>query len=193
MFAGFMILFLGTTLLEIDHLAAKISERFSHHGWYYVVYEATLDVFGLLFIVGILPFSWRRCGPNSTVMVERLTALYLFFAIGVTGYLVEGLRIGDKPRDWPWCSPVGACIAKLFGGMAANESFRSLRCVVDSCCDEFRVFRDDPVHAAAAFHHRPHEPVSGYANACLEADHDRGGRGNRCRVRKFRISTGSNC
>ena len=61
----------------------------------------------------------------------------------------------------------------------ANEPFRSLGRVVDSCCDEFRVFRDDPVHAAAAFYHRPHEPVFGYANAWpVEADHDRGGRGN---------------
>jgi len=52
------------------------------------------------------------------------TALYLFFAIGVTGYLVEGLRIvWDKPEGLAlWCSPVGACIAKLFGGMSEQTS-----------------------------------------------------------------------
>ena len=127
MFAGFMILFLGTTLLEIDHLAAKISERFSfHHGWYYVVYEATLDVFGLLFIVGICLFAWRRMRrPNSIGhRSSDWTALYLFLAIGVTGYLVEGLRIvWDKPEGLAlWCSPVGACIAKLFGGMSEQTS-----------------------------------------------------------------------
>ena len=127
MFAGFMILFLGTTLLEIDHLAAKISERFSfHHGWYYVVYEATLDVFGLLFIVGICLFAWRRMRrPNSIGhRSSDWTALYLFFAIGVTGYLVEGLRIvWDKPEGLAlWCSPVGACLAKLFGGMSESTS-----------------------------------------------------------------------
>ena len=127
MFAGFMMLFLGTTLLEIDHLAAKISERFSfHHGWYYVVYEATLDVFGLLFIVGICLFAWRRMRrPNSIGhRSSDWTALYLFFAIGVTGYLVEGLRIvWDKPEGLAlWCSPVGACLAKLFGGMSESTS-----------------------------------------------------------------------
>jgi len=127
MFAGFMMLFLGTTLLEIDHLAEKISERFSfHHGWYYVVYEATLDVFGLLFIVGICLFAWRRMRrPNSVGhRSSDWTALYLFFAIGVTGYLVEGLRIvWDKPEGLAlWCSPVGACLAKLFGGMSEQTS-----------------------------------------------------------------------
>lgn len=127
MFAGFMMLFLGTTLLEIDHLAAKISERFSfHHGWYYVVYEATLDVFGLLFIVGICLFAWRRMRrPNSIGhRSSDWTALYLFFFIGVTGYLVEGLRIvWDKPEGLAlWCSPVGAGLAKLFGGMSESTS-----------------------------------------------------------------------
>src|SRR5215470_20224362 len=46
LFAGFMILFLGTTLLEIDHLAAGISESLKFHkGTYYVIYEFTLDIF----------------------------------------------------------------------------------------------------------------------------------------------------
>ena len=168
MFAGFMILFLGTTLLEIDHLAAKISERFSfHHGWYYVVYEATLDVFGLLFIVGICLFAWRRMRrPNSIGhRSSDWTALYLFshrrdrLPRGGFAY-----RVGR--RGWR-CGVHGRRMHSqaLRRHERANESFRSLGRVVDTCCDEFRVLRDDPVHAAAAFYHRPHEPAFGYANA----------------------------
>jgi ferredoxin len=51
LFAGFMMLFLGTTLLEMDHLASGLSEALKfHRGTYYVIYEFTLDVFGLLFL-----------------------------------------------------------------------------------------------------------------------------------------------
>jgi len=50
LFAGFMMLFLGTTLLELDHIVGWISSSLKfHHGTYYVIYEFTLDVFGLLF------------------------------------------------------------------------------------------------------------------------------------------------
>ncbi len=127
MFAGFMMLFLGTTLLEIDHLASKISERFHfHQGWYYVVYEVTLDIFGLLFIAGICLFACRRMRRPSSVghRMSDWTALILFLAIGLTGYLVQGLRIvWDKPEGLAlWCSPVGACIAKLFDGMSESTS-----------------------------------------------------------------------
>src|SRR2546427_286542 len=42
LFAGFMMLFLGTTLLEIDHLASGVSQTLKFHkGTYYVIYEFT--------------------------------------------------------------------------------------------------------------------------------------------------------
>ena len=127
MFAGFMMLFLGTTLLEIDHLGAKLSEKFHfHHGWYYVVYEGALDLFGLLFILGIGLFAWRRMHRPTSVghRASDWMALGLFLGIGVTGYLVEGLRIvWDRPEGLAlWCSPVGAGVAKLFGGMSEPAS-----------------------------------------------------------------------
>ena len=134
MFAGFMMLFLGTTLLEIDHLAAKVSEKFHfHYGWYYVIYEGALDVFGMLFILGITLFAWRRMHRPSSVghRASDWTALGLFLGIGITGYLVEGLRIvWDQPEGLAlWCSPVGAGVAKLFGGMSESTS-RSAHLVV---------------------------------------------------------------
>ena len=127
MFAGFMMLFLGTTLLEIDHLGAKLSEKFHfHHGWYYVVYEGALDLFGLLFIIGISLFAWRRMRRPSSLghRASDWAALGLFFGIGVTGYFVEGLRIvWDRPEGLAlWCSPVGAGLAKIFSGMSEPTS-----------------------------------------------------------------------
>jgi len=117
MFAGFMVLLLGTTLLEMDHLAAMISQSLSfHRGTYYVVYEFTLDVFGLIFLGGCGYFLWRRTRLPASVG-HRATdwwVLGLFLVIGVTGYLVEGLRIvWQQPQGLAaHCSPVGLWISR---------------------------------------------------------------------------------
>ena len=129
LFAGFMVLFLGTTLLEIDHLSSGISDALHfHQGNYYVIYEFTLDVFGLLFLIGCCFFLWRRTRRPSSVG-HKATDWYVlgaFIAIGITGYLVEGLRIAwQQPTGIAaQCSPVGLLVAQSFGGMS-NAAARS--------------------------------------------------------------------
>src|ERR1017187_4578286 len=122
LFAGFMVLLLGTTMLEIDHLASGLSPALHFHpGVYYIIYEFTLDVVGLLFLAGCLLFSWRRLRRPASVG-HRATDWYViifFLAIGITGYLVEGLRIvWQHPTGIAAaCSPVGLLISQQFSGM----------------------------------------------------------------------------
>ena len=122
LFAGFMVLLLGTTLLEIDHLASGISPALKFHkGVYYIIYEFTLDVFGLLFLAGCLLFFWRRLRRPASVG-HRATDWYViifFLAIGITGYLVEGLRIvWQRPTGIAAaCSPIGLLISHQFSGL----------------------------------------------------------------------------
>ena len=122
LFAGFMVLLLGTTLLELDHIVGWISKALQfHHGTYYVIYEFTLDVFGLLFLAGCVLFFWRRTRRPASVG-HRATDWYVivsFLAIGVTGYLVEGVRmVWQQPTGIAaHCSPVGLWIAHGFSGM----------------------------------------------------------------------------
>ncbi len=122
LFAGFMVLFLGTTLLEIDHLASSMAQGLKFHkGWYYIIYEFTLDVFGLLFLTGCLYFLWRRTRRPAS-LGHRATDWYVigtFLAIGVTGYLVEGLRmVWQQPNGIAAsCSPVGLMVAGWFSGL----------------------------------------------------------------------------
>ena len=122
MFAGFMMLFLGTTLLEIDHLAAGISKSLKfHQGTYYVIYEFTLDVFGMLFLAGCLFFLWRRIRRPASVG-HRSTDWYVILsllAIGGTGYVVEGLRmVWQQPTGIAaHASPVGFAIAQGLSGL----------------------------------------------------------------------------
>lgn len=119
LFAGFMVLLLGTTLLEIDHLAGMISEKLKfHHGIYYIVYEFALDVMGLLFLAGCVLFYWGRLRRPRSVG-HRATDWYVlssFLLIGLSGYLLEGLRITWQHPSGigAECSPVGLWISEKF-------------------------------------------------------------------------------
>jgi len=56
LFSGFVVLTIGTTLLMIAHDGPVDF----HHGWYYLIYELTMDVFGVAFIVGCVLAMYRR-------------------------------------------------------------------------------------------------------------------------------------
>ncbi|WP_010583877.1 4Fe-4S dicluster domain-containing protein [Schlesneria paludicola] len=127
MFAGFMMLFLGTTLLEINHLAEMVSKNLGfHHGLYYIIYELTLDLFGLLFIVGTSLFFARRLWKPPSVGHRGTDwlVLILFLAIGITGYFVEALRIvWQQPTGiGAQCSPVGLWLSSAFRGWTEGQA-----------------------------------------------------------------------
>ena len=127
LFAGFMILLLGTTLLEIDHLAAMISADLSfHRGTYYVIYEFALDIAGLLFLTGCSYFLWRRTRRPASVghRTSDWWVLGLFVAICVTGYLLEGLRfVWQQPTGLgALCAPVGLLVSEAFVWLGESDA-----------------------------------------------------------------------
>jgi len=127
LYIGFIALLIGTTLLEIDNIASAISKSWKfHHGAYYVVYEFTLDVLGLLFIVGTVLFFIRRLQKPASVG-HRATDWYVlwsFLALGITGYQVEALRIvWQQPTGiGANCSPVGLWLAGWFDTWSEAEA-----------------------------------------------------------------------
>lgn len=118
LYVGFMALLVGTALLEADNILSHIWHGLKfHQGTYYIIYEFTLDVLGLLFLLGTLFFLARRL-RRPAALGHRATDWYVllaFLAIGVTGYLVEGLRIvWQQPTGiGAHCSPVGLWLAGL--------------------------------------------------------------------------------
>jgi Fe-S oxidoreductase len=93
---GFLVLFVITVVLEIDHQLPG-SLKFLH-GRTYEAYAFTGDLFGLVFIIGILWAFARRYGQRPyririKTKPEHLVILVTFLVIAVTGFTTEALRI----------------------------------------------------------------------------------------------------
>jgi len=132
-FWGFAALFVGTLIIMLDHdFLRPISPRLQFwKGTFYLWYSATLDVLGVGFLAGLLLMAARRYWmkvpqldyarpdrkPGEYDRKRYLTDDKIFvwglFAIGVTGFVLEALRIAaDRPRFETW-SVVGWPLANL--------------------------------------------------------------------------------
>ncbi|HEX9643918.1 MAG TPA: heterodisulfide reductase-related iron-sulfur binding cluster [Acidimicrobiia bacterium] len=98
---GFIVLFLGTVTLEVDHLLPN-NLKFLH-GVVYQGYSAVLDASGLVFLGGLAWAALRRYGQRpwrlrSKTRPEDGWILVTLAAIGVTGMAVEAARIALAGR-----------------------------------------------------------------------------------------------
>lgn len=127
-FWGFVVLFIGTVIVAIDHDLLRHLNMKLLQGPFYRVFSLTLDVFGVLFLVGLAMMMSRRARhlPQLDYARNDLKAeqynrkgyatddkifLALLFLIGLTGYFIEGIRIAaDRPPHEVW-SPVGWALA----------------------------------------------------------------------------------
>lgn len=131
LFSGFVVLLIGTLLIAIEHLLADLLGRppnhpVFHYGLYYILYEFILDTFGLALIVGCVIFLWRRMARPASLDQRPLDVVVLLclLFLGVSGYVVEGLRILVADTQQPGCSFVGLGVARLLelGGVDAPRS-----------------------------------------------------------------------
>ncbi len=98
---GFIVLFLGTVTLEIDHLAPA-GLKFLH-GAVYQAYSFVLDLAGVAFLAGLLGAAARRYGERpwrlrSKTRPEDAWILILLAVIAVTGLATEAARISLEGR-----------------------------------------------------------------------------------------------
>jgi Fe-S oxidoreductase len=139
-FWGFVALFVGTLIIMVDYDMVRLVNpewRF-WRGTFYLWYSVALDLFGLGFIVGLgvmMARRWWRRPPaldytrpdrapgsydRSGYVADDRLFLWLLFWIGVTGFLVEGLRIAaDRPPFEPW-SVVGWQLANVFDALGVT-------------------------------------------------------------------------
>lgn len=121
---GFLVLFLGTVILEIDHILPG-NLKFLH-GVVYQGYSAALDLASLVFLGGVGLFAVNRylVRPGrirTKSKPEDALILSLLAVIGVTGLLTESARIALEGRpDFEVWSFVGYPISALIGQGSAS-------------------------------------------------------------------------
>jgi Fe-S oxidoreductase/nitrate reductase gamma subunit len=92
LFSGFVVLSIGTTILAI-HEYGPIK---FYHGWFYLIYKITMDLFGLALCVGCVLAIYRRAVARPASLGHRADdwlVLGLLLAMGTTGFLIESLRL----------------------------------------------------------------------------------------------------
>lgn len=115
-FYGFLSLFIATSLLAIATYSPLVGIPNFHHGTYYLVYEATFDALGLLFVVGVTWAMGRRWGFRLHQMAHDWRDswnLVLLWVLGVSGYLLEAARIRNNPTQYDGFSFVAKGLASV--------------------------------------------------------------------------------
>ncbi|MFB3105289.1 MAG: 4Fe-4S dicluster domain-containing protein, partial [Pseudomonadales bacterium] len=120
LFTGFALLFVGTVLIAIEHYAAKMMGRSPmdpvfHKGWYFAIFEVTLEFAGILLVGGTCWFMARRLRGRSS-MAQHFSdwiVLSSVLFLGLSGYVLEGARIIREQTPLPGISFVGYAMARL--------------------------------------------------------------------------------
>lgn len=129
MFWGFLALFTGTAIATVDWEITRLLFDFRVlQGPFYLLFELTLDLFGLFLLLGLGLAVWRRFvkRPKRIEPAGKFAyALAVLFVIALTGFLIEGARLAVTRPAWgPW-SPAGWGIAEAL--LAAGLSEGTLR------------------------------------------------------------------
>lgn len=140
-FYAFVALFIGTTIVAIDY------DIFEHlfgskllFGNQYLAFEAVLDLFGVVLIVGTGYALWRRYVEKPKQLHRTATpeaprwmmgieadayALVFLLAIGVTGFILEAMRLryqvlhdGINYATWSF---VGNTLSGALGGLRQDQ------------------------------------------------------------------------
>ena len=125
-FYGFMVLFAGTVILAFqDDFAEPVLGWTFWEGWFYLGYSLFLDVFGAVLLVGLVVLAVVRgvvrpkrldyhrpdrdgsdAGRGRYVVGDWVFLGSLVF-LGVTGFVLESLRIAETDPSFEKWSPLG--------------------------------------------------------------------------------------
>jgi Fe-S oxidoreductase/nitrate reductase gamma subunit len=125
-FYGFTALFVGTTIVAIEHYGAYFfGEPWFYKGWFYLLTKTSLDLFGLGLLIALTVMLWRRTlhRPESLGHSAYDTwFLLLCWVATLTGFLLEGAGIAADPARLAYArfTPVGLGVAQGFSGLSIS-------------------------------------------------------------------------
>jgi Fe-S oxidoreductase/nitrate reductase gamma subunit len=123
-FYGTVVLFIGTTLVFFDSDLLKPFRIKLLQGDFYLYYKLILDVFGVVFVVGIFYALFRRLALRPSYLhntkgdyVILLGLLYM----GLTGFTLEAIRLALTNVPWAGWSVVGYPLSLALAPYATNQ------------------------------------------------------------------------
>jgi len=146
-FYGFLLLFIGTSIITLDYDIT--GHLLGFHFWYgdfYLWFSLVMDIAGVALIAGLLYMMYRRgiLAPRprldytrpdrspedpdydrSYYRWEDWAFLWTLILIGITGFILEASRLvwlAHDPTVWGyrWWSPVGAVVAYILQGLGLS-------------------------------------------------------------------------
>lgn len=117
-FYSMILLFIGTFLVFIEQdILRHLGVNSLIKGKFYLGYELVLDLAGLLLIVGLSMAIFRRVVTKPSYLRtswESYAILGSFLYIGLTGFVMEAIRLVLHPVEWAAFSFVGYGLSFLF-------------------------------------------------------------------------------
>jgi Fe-S oxidoreductase/nitrate reductase gamma subunit len=115
MYIGMIILVIATVSVAMQ---ADLGINVVQGGYYLWFLSLTVDLAGLAFCIAMVVCIVRRVVNKSLdTRPSDFVVLALLLTIGVTGFVLEGLRIHATNDPWAAWSPIGNLFAMAFSGM----------------------------------------------------------------------------
>lgn len=122
LFYSMILLFIGTFLIFFEQDILKhLGVEHLIQGNFYLAYEFILDVSGLFLIVGLGMALYRRLVLQPDYLKsskESYIILSCLLYIGLSGFIMEGIRLALNPVPWGIYSFVGYSFSVLFGAFS---------------------------------------------------------------------------
>ena len=120
---GFVVLILGTTIVFLEHQ----TPLHFFFGTFYRLASLVIDLGGLVFIVGLLMFLWRRHISRADQLLQTwwmASLAWLLLVIAVSGFFLEGARIATAMPDFERWSAIGYALALILhaAGFSAQDA-----------------------------------------------------------------------
>lgn len=124
-FWGFLTLFAGTIANSLDHYTYLLTGFKLLKGGIYLGYKLVLDMAGLALLAGVIMAAHRRYVRRPPYLGTGWrfgVTLALLFMTGLTGLLLEGLRLRATLPDWGVWSPAGNVLSLLLGALGVSSA-----------------------------------------------------------------------
>ncbi|NIQ39460.1 MAG: 4Fe-4S dicluster domain-containing protein [Proteobacteria bacterium] len=122
---GFIVLFLGTVTIAVqEEITVPLMDRHFLKGSFYLIYKLTLNIAGVLAMVGLLLAAARRYIIRPARLSRSLDngiVLGWIFLILITGFLLQGLRIYGLKNSWEVWSIGGWIISKTLSSFISQD------------------------------------------------------------------------